>query len=178
MMKNLTKKIEKLFDNPLEHKQHAISLEEIRQSFIIAEDNHQIENLSYVFTKDLHKKDTALIFSQLASFFEIGFLFEKTNSRKYQATHMFAYSLQMKKLDGLPLIHLPQCDMFKVLQTNSRAFLSKLKLSDYDEPHRLGAFMIRISQTETLVLLSSLADPWAKVRLEALQNSLMKINFK
>ena len=178
MIKNLTKKIEKLFENPLDHKQHAISLEELRKSFSLAEDNNQIENLSYVFTNALNKKDTALFFSQLASFFEIGFLFEKTNSMNYQAVQMFAYSLQMKKLDGLKLIKLPQSELFKVLQTNSRTFLSKMRLADYDEANRLSSFLIRISQTETLVLLSSLADPWAKVRLEALQNSLMKINFE
>ncbi len=178
MMKNLTKKIEKLFDNPLEHKQHAISLDELRKSFTLADDNHQIVNLSYVFTQNLNKKDTALFFSQLSSFFEIGFFFEKTNSYRYQATQMFAYSYQLKKLDGLPVIGLPNSELFKVLQTNSKNFLAKLKMSEYDEADRLSSFLIRISQNETLVLLSSLADPWAKVRLQALQNSLMKIHFE
>lgn len=178
MLKNLTKKFEQLFEDPLAHKQQAHSLDEIRKAFIPAEDNHQIENLSYVFSKPVHKKEMPLLFSQLSSFFEIGFLFEKSYSGKYHAMQMFAYSYQMKKLDGLPLIQLPQPDLFKVLQTNSKNFLAKLKLSDYDETERLGAFLIRISQTETLVLLSSLADPWAKVRLESLQNALMKIQFE
>lgn len=178
MLKNLTKKFEQLFEDPLAHKQHAHTLEEIRKAFVPSEDNHQIENLSYVFNKTVSKKEIPLLFSQLSSFFEIGFLFEKSYSGKYHAMQMFAYSYQMKKLDGLPLIQLPQPDLFKVLQTNSKSFLSKLKLSDYDESHRLGAFLICISQSETLVLLSRLADPWAKVRLEALQNSLMKIHFE
>lgn len=178
MLKNLTKKFEQLFEDPLDHKQQAHSLDEIRKAFIPSEDNHQIENLSYVFSKPVQKKELPLLFSHLSSFFEIGFLFEKSYSGKYHAMQMFAYSYQMKKLDGLPLMQLPQPDLFKVLQTNSKNFLAKLKLSDYDETERLGAFLIRISQTETLVLLSSLADPWAKVRLESLQNALMKIQFE
>ena len=75
-------------------------------------------------------------------------------------------------------MQLPQPELFKVLQTNSQNFLKKLGLSEYDENHRLGAFLLRISQTETLVLFSRLADPWAKVRLESLQNALMKIHFE
>lgn len=178
MLKNLTKKFEQLFEDPLAHKQHAHTLEEIRKSFSPSEDNHQIENLSYVFSKPVSEKEIPFLFSQLSSFFEMGFLFKKSYSGKYHALQMFAYSHQMKKLDGLPLIQLPQSELFKVLQTNSKSFLARLNLSDYDESHRLGAFLIRISQTETFVLLSRLADPWAKVRLESLQNALMKIHFE
>jgi len=178
MLKNLTKKFEQLFEDPQGHKQHANALEEIKKAFVPSEDNKQIENLSYVFTKAVYKKDIPLLFSQLSSFFEMGFLFEKSYSGKYHATQMFAYSFQMKKLDALPLTQLPQSDLFKVLQTNSKTFLTKIGLVEYDSEHRLGAFLIRISQTETLVLLSRLADPWAKNRLESLQNALMKIQFE
>lgn len=178
MLKNLTKKFEKLFEDPLAHKQHSLPLEEIKKAFIASEDNQQIENLSYVFNKIVSKKELPLLFSQLSSFFEIGFLFEKSYSGKYHATQMFAYSFQMKKLDALPLIQLPLPKLFKVLQTNSQSFLTRLGLADYDEADRLGAFLIRISQTETLVLMSRLADPWAKNRLECLQNALMKIQFE
>ena len=178
MLKNLTKKFEQLFEDPQGHKQHDNSLEEIKKAFVLSEDNTQIENLSYVFTGTVHKKNITLLFSQLSSFFEMGFLFEKSYSGKYHATQMFAYSFQMKKLDALPLMQLPQSELFKVLQTNSKNFLAKLDLSEYDSKHRLGAFLIRISQNETLVLLSHLADPWAKVRLASLQNALMKIHFE
>jgi hypothetical protein len=178
MLNKLTKKLEKLFDNPLDHKQHALALDEIKKAFVLSEDNQQIDHLSYIFSQTVGKKDTALLFSQLSSFFEMGFLFEKSNSEKYQVTQMFVYSLQMKKLDGLPLVRLPRATLFKVLETDSQSFLTRMKLSDYDETGRMGAFLIRISETETLILLSSLADPWAKVRLASLQNALMKIQFE
>lgn len=178
MLKNLTKKFEQLFEDPQGHKQHATALEEIKKAFVPSDDNKQIENLSYVFFNPVKKKEIPLLFSQLSSFFEMGFLFEKSYSGKYHATQMFAYSFQMKKLDSLPLMQLPQPELFKVLQTNSANFLKKLNISEYDQNNRLGAFLLRISQTETLVLFSRLADPWAKVRLESLQNALMKIHFE
>lgn len=178
MLKNLTKKFEQLFEDPHAHKQHSLALEEIKKKFTPSDDNKQIENLSYVFSHAVGKKEIPLLFSQLSSFFEMGFLFEKSYSGKYHAMQMFAYSYQMKKLDSLPLIQLPQSDLYKVLQTNAKNFLTKLQLSDYDQDERLAAFLIRISKTETLVLLSRLADPWAKVRLESLQNALMKIHFE
>lgn len=174
MIKNLSQKIEKLFDQ----NQEPFSLDELKKSFQLSPDNKQIENLSYIFEKNLDKKDSALLFSQLSSFFEIGFLFEKTNRRKDQATQMFAYSTQIKNLDGLNMIQLPRPELFKILQTSTESFLKKINLSQYGKDEKLQTFLIRVSQTETLVLLSSLAGPWGKLRLQSLQNTLMKIHFE
>ena len=70
MMKNLTKKFEKLFENPLDHKQLSLSLDELRKAYCLSEDNNQIENLSYVFTKSVSKKDLILLFYLNPFFFK------------------------------------------------------------------------------------------------------------
>lgn len=177
MIKNFNQKIEELFEKPFDP-QRAQSLEEIKTKFILSEDNKQIENLSYVFASTVGKNEIPLLFSQLASFFEIGFLFEKTHTRKFQALQMFAYSIQIKNLDGIGLMQLPEPKLFKVLCTSSASFLSKANLSMFGEDRKLDAYLIRVSKNETFVLMLSLADPWAQLRIEALQKTLMKIIFE
>ncbi len=177
MIKNFNQKIEELFEQPLDQ-QRSQTIDELKKTFNLAEDNHQIENLSYIFSTAVGKNEVSFLFSQLSSFFELGFLFEKTRTKQYQAIQMFAYSMQIKNLDGLSLLRLPTPDLFKVLSTNTQTFLSKANLTNFGENQNLTSYLLRISEKLTFVLMLSLADPWAKNRIEALQKTLMKINFE
>jgi hypothetical protein len=174
MIKKLNTQIEKLFDQS----NQAMGFEELKKKFLLSENNSEIDNLSYIFTKHVNKQDLQLLFTQLSSFFEVGFLFEKSGSPVYQAVQVFAFSKQMQNLDGLKLITLPQPEIFKILSTDSKSFLNFFKLSELDRENKFESFLIRLSERHSIVLMSSLAEPWLKIRLESLQKALLKIHFE
>ncbi len=173
----MIKKINTHFEKLFEQKNDPTSFKELKDNFVLSEKNSELENLSYIFSQQANKNDLLMLFSQLSSFFEVGFLLEKTHSQKYHALQIFAYAKHFQSLDGLQLIQLPQPELFKVLSTNAQNFLSHFHLAELDHKNRMNAFLMKISEQYSLIVMSSLAEPWLQLRIESLHQTLLKINF-
>ena len=172
MIKKINDAVEKFF----EQADHVVDVEEIKKAYTLTADNSQLENISYIFSSTLKKDDLALLFTQLSSFFEIGFLFETVkNNKSVQPVQIFAYAKQLCQNENIKSITLPKPDLHKILKTNSKTFLKKYNLSDLDCENKMSAFLIRISPRYTLILMSGLAEPWLQLRLESLKKMLMRL---
>lgn len=174
MIKKLNEKVEKLFDQP----QQMVEFEELKKNFRLTSDNQSLENISYIFQNIVKKEDIALLFTQLSSFFEIGFMLERTSSQNlYAPTQIFAFAKHLNQLDGLKTIRLPEVNLYKVMKTNAKSFLTKFNLANLDTEKKMTGFLVRLTPTHTFVVLSSLAEPWLQLRIESLQKTLMRVHF-
>ena len=86
MIKKWNDKLEKMFETNTQD----LTLIESQRTFELNSDNRSLENLSYIHSM-VSKKDISFVFSQLAPFFEVGFLFEK-QKQNYAAIQGFAFS--------------------------------------------------------------------------------------
>ena len=115
---------------------------------------------------------------QLSSYFEIGFLFksnQKTCDYKIQSAFVFAKKVtQISELNG---VRLPKTSLFKILKTPAVPFLKKFNMKPLDKFEQMDAYMLPISENYSLVLITQMAEPWAELKISALQSTLMKINF-
>ena len=85
MIKKWNDKFEKIFETSTQD----LALIESQRTFMLDSNNSALENLSYIHTLSSNANITN-VFSQLASFFEAGFLFEKQKSN-YAAVQGFAF---------------------------------------------------------------------------------------
>ncbi|MBC7420204.1 MAG: hypothetical protein H7328_05700 [Bdellovibrio sp.] len=174
MIKKWNEKVEKMFEQP----NNTVDFEELKKSYHITSDNQQLENISYIFSSVVKKEDIALLFTQLSSFFEVGFMLEKTSSTGLcTASQIFAYSKHLSQLDGLKTIRLPNADLFQVMKTNAISFLTKFGLEHLDSEKKMTGFFVRLTQNHSFVVMSALAEPWLQLRIESLQKTLMRVHF-
>jgi len=171
--------MEKLFFQT-ENENTDLSFEEIKNSFELNLDNHPLQNLSYVFSSQLQINQVTFLFSQLSSFFEVGFLLQKTNTReqKFKLAQIFAYSKHLNQLNEEQKISLPRCSQNQILSTSAQGFLRKFNLGFLDDKGQLKAFLVPLNENNSLIVMSGLAEPWLQLRIECLQNTLMKIDFQ
>jgi hypothetical protein len=178
MIKKINQKIEKLFESTSD----IFALQELKKNFFLEDNIQLISNISYAYQKPVNQDEFLHLFSQLSCFFEVGLCFKKQNynfnSNKYKAIQMFAYGNQFMNLDNLPEIVFPQTTLFNILSTNSQSFLKKMNLQNLDQNNSLQAYLISISPNFSVLLFTEYAEPWAKLRFEKLQSTLMKINFE
>lgn len=182
MFKKLNDKInlsfEKLFFNT-ENSTNS-TFEEIKKNFELNYDNLPIQNLSYIFSSQVNYEKTKLLFSQLSSFFEVGLLLKRAQNQNsmYEIDEIFAFSQIATQIKNQDLIRLPQTSTQSILKTSARSILKKYHLEFFDEDNDLSAFLIHLNKDNSLILMSSLAEPWLQLRIETLKNSLMKIDFE
>ncbi|MGZ3690133.1 MAG: hypothetical protein ACXVAX_01435 [Pseudobdellovibrio sp.] len=183
MFKKLTFKLEKIFDHDssqnlaLEH-----SINEARSEFEITENLAHLNNLSYVYNFEVNAQNIETLFTQIACYFEINFLLfrPKTNqglSKKFKTKNAILYGRNINNIEVWPLISLPNVPLYKVFKTNSHAILKKIQLQDLDREKKMFCYLLKLSDDCVLVLATQTAEPWAKLRIETLQSTLMKINF-
>ncbi|MBC7741740.1 MAG: hypothetical protein H7061_06070 [Bdellovibrionaceae bacterium] len=178
MIKKWNEKVEKIFDQP-NQPQASAECEELKKAFDVTLDNQSLENMSYVFSTLLTAADMGTVFTQLSSFFEMGFLIEPTLTKNVGAVSMaFAYSKHMAQVDNLKPIRIPKPAIFQVLKTDATAFLSKFNLQNFNADKKLQAFLIRVTDAHTIVVMSGLAEPWLQLRIESLQKTLMRVHFE
>lgn len=183
MLKNITDKIENL----LEQKNSQVLLSEhtltsAQKQFQPIYDNKLIENLAYAFSYEINSKNFEYFFSQLSTFFEIGFLMEKINittekNPDYRVKDAFFYQNKMIQNDSLRHIGLPQIPTHQVLKTSGYHFLKKLQLEQLDTQQKYNCYLIKITDKYYMSFLSPNAEPWIKLQIEALNTILLKINF-
>ncbi len=178
MFRKLNSKLEKLFDqkNPSGPFNEGPKL--IPPSFEMDGPLRSLENLSYVFSGELTQENLPNLFSQLSCYFEIGFLMRlDPNSRKHHLVDLFAFAKKIAPPESSRALRLPQVELYTILKTRARPFLRHFGMSHYDYDDKMFTYMIAISARDTIVVASRDAEPWAKLKIEALQNTLMKIDF-
>ncbi len=174
MMKKWNAQVEKMLDQP----NHTLDFDEFKKAYQPELDNQRLENISYIFSGVVTAGQIPLLFTQLSSFFEVGFLIEKTGSKNiYTAHQIFAFSKHLNQLDAMKTIRLPDSELFQVMKTNAKAFLSKFALDAMDAENRMSAFLVRLTDHHSIVIMSSLAEPWLQLRIESLQKTLMRVHF-
>jgi len=137
-----------------------------------------LENLSYIFTGEINPEKLSNLFSQLSAYFEVGFLLQlNQHSRKFHLKDLFGYSKKMSLPENSRAIRLPKTELFRILNTKARPFLNHFEMGHFDPNNKMTAYLIPISLTYTIIVVSQDAEPWARLKIEALQNTLMKINF-
>ncbi len=173
MIKKWNEKLEKMFESNTSD----LSQIESRQSFELNADNSSLENLSYVHSTRLDKNCIHSVFTQLSPFFEIGFLFEQQNKLSI-AIDAFAFGEPIDLRSALLTLKLPKTDLFNIARTSAEALLKKLNYAYLNPQKKMNAFVISISVSFSILVVTEMAEPWLKLRLEALQKTLMKIHFE
>lgn len=172
MIKKWNDKIEKAFNVNTQD----LSLLESQQTFQLNFENHSLENLSYIHSR-ISQQNITNVFSQLASFFEMGFLLEK-QKRNFAAVQGFAFGQTLKLDEKNIFLNLPKTPLYNVVRTSAPSILKKINYDFLNHSQKMNAFVITISAQHSLLVFSQLAEPWMKLRLESLQKTLMKISFE
>ena len=172
MIKKWNDKIEKAFNVNTQD----LSLLESQQTFQLNFENHSLENLSYIHSR-ISQQNITNVFSQLASFFEMGFLLEK-QKRNFAAVQGFAFGQTLKLDEKNIFLNLPKTQLYNVVRTSAPSILKKINYDFLNHSQKMNAFVITISAQHSLLVFSQLAEPWMKLRLESLQKTLMKISFE
>jgi hypothetical protein len=179
MFKQLTTKLEYLFENDT-HFNLALepSVADAKKNFVLTEDLPQLRNLSYVFNNEINSQNIESLFAQLACFFEINFLMarEKPESR-FKVCLTTLFGKKINNLEGWPSMSLPEGKLYTVYRTGGHSLLKKFSLQDLDADKKMTAFLLPVTSRFTFVFLTKVAEPWSKVKIETLQDTLMKINF-
>lgn len=180
MLRRISFTLEKLFDQaaPPPATGEPLSPPATRD-FQITASNIPLENLSYVFSQDkLSPSDLRHLFSQLSSYFEGGLLLRReTAAGTYRPVQAFRQGreLPLAELNPQPL-RVPPATAFTVLKTPAAPMLRHFRLQ-LPEDGRLQGYAISLTSRDCLLLFSGQAEPWASLRIESLQKTLMKINF-
>lgn len=172
MLKRWNEKLEKIFET----NNHDLSLIESQKTFELNADNSSIEHLSYIYNFQLEKNNIHAVFTQLSSFFEVGFLFERQN-RIHCAINGFAFGQPINLMQKTLLLKLPKASLFNIVKTSAAAVLKKLNYGFLDVNKKMQSYTICVSDTYSILVATEMAEPWIKLRLEALQKTMMKINF-
>ena len=172
MLKKINAKLESLFDeNSAPHFLTDPSLISARKNFQAVDNNHLLENLSYVFSDELNAEKLPTLFAQLCSHFEIGYM------QTADAQQVTLFGKPWALVASTSFLKLPEIPLFKIFKTDGALVLKHFKITELDPGRRMQSFLIRFSDRHYFIFLTATAEPWIGLRIEALQNTLMKINF-
>ena len=172
----MNKKWNDTFEKIFESSTQDLTLLESQKTFELNLENHSLENLSYIHSQP-DQINIVRIFSQLSSFFELGFLFQKQKNT-FAAIQGFAFSQNINLGEKNILINFPEIDLYSLFKTNASGILKKMNYGFINENKKMNAFVIKVSHQYSILVFTELAEPWLKLRLESLQKTLMKISFE
>ena len=179
MFRKLSEKLESLFDHQNANKlafDH--TLIEAKSRFVAENNTSIMENLSYVYNGAVSEKQLLTLFSQLGCYFEINFLFRRiAHSSSYTTEAAMFFGHDLKNVEALPKIKLPPIPISKVYRTGAFGFLKKFELGEIDSGKKMTAYLFRLSEKHTLLVATDDAEPWAKLKVESLHQTLLRIHF-
>lgn len=182
MLKKLSTKLEVLFDQSVhaqipepQEKKATAAVKNIPTQDLVINDNNSLKNLSYIYNGEVNQSQLSHLFSQICAHFEAGFLFEK-NGAKSKIIDCYMMTKQIPDIANFSEIRLPQTQILKVLKMPGSSFLRKFNLQHLDLGEKTECYLIHLSPRHAIALISSLAEPWISVKLETLQQTLMKIS--
>lgn len=186
MLNKISLQLEKLFEQPAQPQAAATetALKISAQQETLIEDNRALCHLSYVFSDGISSDNLLTLFDQLSYHFEGAWLCRKSSADgPYSVLKacFYAKSIAEKHLNRLPIasnLTLPQAHLLSVLKIPAHHFLRRAQLSEQLDPEmKMQAYVITLGVNHKLVLFSSLAEPWASVKIETLQQALLKVPF-
>ena len=179
MLKKMNSKLEALFEETPELAASAeYNLNETQKKFQILNSNQLLKNLSYVFTEEVTSSNIEHLFMQLSSYFEIGFLLKShPKSCDFKIQSAFVFAKKMTQTNELKAVRLPKTSLFQILKTPAKPFLKKINMQALDNFEQMDAYLLNVTANHSLVLVTQIAEPWAELKMSALQSTLMKINF-
>lgn len=187
MFKKINTKFENIFSPTLPHLTDldlnldpdlAQKSEQIQDHFLINKDIKEIENLSYIFSYAIDQSALNNLFMQLSSYFEIGFLLQK--NQKTQTSHVidaFSFFQKIEATGNIKKIKLPDTEIYNILSTKASSLLNHFKMNSLDPDEKMVSYLIPISTNHFIIIMTQTAEPWARIKIETLQKTLMKINF-
>ena len=179
MFKHLTSKIEYLFDND-QHFNLALepSVVEAKKNFVLTDNLSHLQNLSYIYNGEINSQNIESIFDQISCFFEINMLMIRDNTGgKFRVALTTLFGKRINNFESWPVLSLPEGTLYKVYRTGGYAMLNKFGLKDLDPEKTMTAFLLPLTPRCTFIAISRVAEPWSKLKIETLQDTLMKINF-
>ena len=179
MLKHLRNKLENLFDHDANA---SLALEasvlEAQRQFTPTENTAHLQNLSYIYNSEVNTNNIESLFTQLACYFEMNFLLVKPDAKqKYKTKYASLFGKKINNAESWPSVNLPAISLFTIYKTPAQSFLKKFHLQELDASKKMFAYLVALSPNCTLILVSKQAEPWSKIRIETLQQTLMKINF-
>lgn len=179
MLKQLSSKLENLFDHDANI---SLALEasviEAQKQFTPTENTAHLQNLSYIYNSEVNTANIQSLFTQLACYFEMNFLLIRADTKqKHKTIHATLFGKEINNTDSWPAVNLPDISLFTVYKTPAQSFLKKFHLNELDTDKKMFAYLLALTPNCTLILVSKQAEPWSKIRIETLQQTLMKINF-
>ncbi len=188
MFKKFSTKLEKLFEKSAHASPYSEQyFAEMQDDFQIVYNNKILENLSYVFSNEINSDNLRNLFAQLSSYFEIGFLLKKSskspdkstiyNVALYNVLSAFAFRQKINLSESLKPIKLPFPGLHKVLRTPALQILNRLGLKSLDPKEKMTSYLMPITDNCSIVVMTQIAEPWAKLKVETLHKTFLKINF-
>ncbi len=175
MLKKINTKLEHIFDDNSFHL-HEIENKHLyaKKETVIVDNIRLLENISYIFSSEIKKEQLPALIEKISIFFEACFLFEKKIDNSYAVSEAFYYTEHIKCDAKLKL---PQGNICSILKTASLPLLKKMNLEIIDRESKLNAYLVHLSSEVALIVFCQSAEPWAKLKIEKLQETLYKINF-
>lgn len=179
MFKKINTKLENLFDQPQSNLRNLDPIvTDVQSNFQLLDNNKMLENLSYIFSGEVNPKNLLNLFLQLSSYFEIGFLLQKSHDKdKHEVIASFVYGKKIDIAQGFKTLKLPNPGICKVVKTSAHQILNYFNIKNIDPEKKMMSYLTPVSTNYTFVVTTQIAEPWASLKIEALQKMLMKINF-
>jgi hypothetical protein len=191
MLKKINRQMEKLLEQssqPVPHiNEPALSATLKRDSLI--EDNLALSHISYVFSEGISNENITILFDKISHHFEGAWLCRKNSTaHSFSVTQacFFAKPLEKKQAEQSVFKHplpLPRADLMSILKIPAHQLLKKSGLMEQlteghlDPDGKMQAYVITLGINHKLILFSSLAEPWAHIKIETLQKALLRIQF-
>lgn len=175
MLKKINNKLERIFDD------NTFQLHEIenknqnsKKETMILDDISLLENLSFIFSSEIKKEQLPALTEKISIFFEACFLLQKNLDGLHCVTDSFYYTERIKCDTKLKL---PNGKICSILKTEANPLLKKMNLGIIDKNSKMQAYLMHLSDKTALIVFSQSAEPWARLKIEKLQETFYKINF-
>jgi hypothetical protein len=178
ILKKLNYKLEELFDQDPHHNWL------IEQNFLEAQKTYASEsnlsslnNLSYVYTNEVNSENVQSFLTQLACHFEGVLLLQQQTTGQFQVTRSILFGKPVSESIKWPEVNWPEFKLYQVYKTAANGLFKKLRLTALAENQKASAYLIKTGDGSMLIVFTTQAEPWAKLKMTSLQHTLMKINF-
>jgi hypothetical protein len=151
--------------------------EDVNTNFLASSLNSN-QDLLHEKDSQLSQKEKALLaFSNLIPYFEAGILLTTTGDRNvwipelaFKAGRFYPHLTEDLAIG----IQLPNLNINQVAKMNVANFVKKLELTNLITHPEVSGVVVGVDENIRYVLISQLAEPWLRMQIENLQESLLR----
>jgi len=167
MNSKILSKFESLFENEDQFSNLRIINDE-QKNFIAEENNQLLESIDFASGPE----QWSILFSRLHLFFELGFHIKDNKVKNY-----FYMGECFQKQNLRVKLNIPNSNYFNILKTSAKSLLKKFNLQEMKNSNKMTALLIRLDSENTIILFTTLAEPWLKLRCESLHRCLINHDY-